>query len=118
MTTPQSVQQDVAPEPNHLITDLQQVSIGILDGIIHPAHLSTFAQHPFLVSALKVLLPHVGSPPLWEHPASSPKAVPKKEVSSIGGIGACAFWMERIAQRTKIRPCVVRRKVLFFYGGG
>ena len=84
----QSVQQDIALDLRNLITGLQQVGIGVLDGVIRPAHLSALTQHPLLTSTLEVLLPHVGSPPLWEHPAS----IPKNEVSLLLGNWSLCFW--------------------------
>lgn len=48
--------------------------------IVRPAHLSTLARHPFLASTFEALLPHVHSPPPWEHSAGSPKAVPKNSI--------------------------------------
>ena len=73
-------------------------TLGILDSVIRPAHLSALAQHPLLASTLEVLLPHVGSPPLWEHPASIPKSSPQKQSQLTFGDWGLYFWESRPAQ--------------------
>ena len=90
----QPIQQDITPDLLDLVRCLQQVSIGVLDSIIRPANLNALAQHSFLTSSLEVLLPHVGSPPLWEHPAPVPQKQPPKTRSAyFWGIGTCVFGM-------------------------
>ena len=56
----------------------QAITVGILDSVICPAHLSALTKYPLLTASFEVFLPHACSPPLWEHPARFPKNVPQK----------------------------------------